>query len=309
MKLRTFLSGAVLGAGALAAYNDRVSDQPFPTPLDHEMATWKWRGFDIAYTELGDPNDPTLLLFHGINAAGSSHEFRYVADSLADSYHVVAPDLPGFGHSDRPPLMYSARLYVTFVRDFLAQYDDPTVVASSLTGAYASVAVSEAALDVRELVLVCPTATTIPGQRTWLRALLRTPLVGEGLYNALTSKRAIRYFLKDHGFADARRITEEWVAYDYATSHQEGARYAPASFVSGYLDLPDTDLRGVLADLDIPIRIVWGGAAHLPPVETGRELADSCGGGFVVIEDADLLPHAEFPGQFVTLLTETRVTA
>lgn len=309
MKLRTLLGGTVLGLGALAAYNDRVRDQPFPTPLGHEMATWKWRGFDIAYTELGDPDDPTLVLLHGINAAASSHEFRYVADSLAESYHVVAPDLPGFGHSDRPPLLYSARLYVTFVRDFIARYDDPTVVAASLTGAYAAVAVSEADLDVRELVLVCPTTTTIPGQRTWLRALLRTPLVGEGLFNLATSKRSIRYFLEDHGFADARRITDEWVAYDYATSHQAGARYAPASFVSGYLDLPDTDLGAVLTALDIPIRIVWGGAAHLQPVETGRALADESGAELVVVEDADLLPHAEFPGQFVTLLTETRVEA
>jgi pimeloyl-ACP methyl ester carboxylesterase len=302
MRLRNLLGGAALGLGALAATNLslRQDFDDLPTPLGHDLQTYRWRGFDVAYTEAGDPDDPDLVLFHGINAAGSSHEFRHVVDELATEYHVLAPDLPGFGHSDRPPLMYSASLYETFVADFLRDLsENPTVLASSLTAAYLA-----AALDtpkpprVRELWLVCPTATAMPGQRTAVRSLLRAPLVGEGLFNLLTSKPSIRYFLQDHGFADEANITDEWVEYDWQTAHQPNARYAPASFVSGFLN-SSVDLGSVLSGLDVPVTVYWGGAAHLPPVDTGRELAEAADATFVVFEDADLLPHAEFPEEFV----------
>ena len=57
-------------------------------------------GFRIAYREAGQPNDPTLLLLHGFPTAG--HMFRDLIPLLADRYHLVAPDLPGFGQSDLP---------------------------------------------------------------------------------------------------------------------------------------------------------------------------------------------------------------
>jgi pimeloyl-ACP methyl ester carboxylesterase len=55
---------------------------------------------NIFYREAGDPNSPALLLLHGFPT--SSHMFRDLIPLLADRYHVVAPDLPGFGFSDAP---------------------------------------------------------------------------------------------------------------------------------------------------------------------------------------------------------------
>jgi len=57
-------------------------------------------GTDIFYREAGDPTRPTLLLLHGFPTA--SHMFRDLIPELADRYHVVAPDLPGFGQSAMP---------------------------------------------------------------------------------------------------------------------------------------------------------------------------------------------------------------
>jgi pimeloyl-ACP methyl ester carboxylesterase len=300
MRLRTLAAGALAGVGGLSLANRALrGDDDFETPLGYDLETYRWRGFDVAYTEAGDPEAPDLVLFHGINAAGSAHEFRHVFDALSEEYHVLAPDLPGFGHSDRPPLLYSASLYRTFVADFLSDLaDSPTVLASSLSAAYVAEAMDTRELDVRELVLVCPTATTIPGRRTWVRSLVRSPLVGEALFNVLTSRPSIRYFLKDHGFAREENITDEWVEYDHATTHQPGARYAPASFVSGFLD-SEVDLGRALARSDVPVAVIWGGEAHLPPVETGEELAERAGAEFRVVDGADLLPHAEFPEAFL----------
>jgi len=57
-------------------------------------------GLKIFYREAGADTSPALLLLHGFPT--SSHMFRNLIPALADDYHVVAPDLPGFGFSDAP---------------------------------------------------------------------------------------------------------------------------------------------------------------------------------------------------------------
>jgi pimeloyl-ACP methyl ester carboxylesterase len=57
-------------------------------------------GLNIAYREAGDPKSPKLVLLHGFPA--SSHQYRDLIRALADRFHVIAPDYPGFGLSDIP---------------------------------------------------------------------------------------------------------------------------------------------------------------------------------------------------------------
>jgi pimeloyl-ACP methyl ester carboxylesterase len=57
-------------------------------------------GIKIFYREAGDPQKPAVLLLHGFPT--SSHMFRNLIPQLADDFHVLAPDLPGFGFSDAP---------------------------------------------------------------------------------------------------------------------------------------------------------------------------------------------------------------
>ena len=71
-------------------------------------------GLSIFYREAGLPEHPTLLLLHGFPT--SSHMFRHLFASLADRFHLVAPDLPGFGFSDAP-----AREKFAYTFDHLAE--------------------------------------------------------------------------------------------------------------------------------------------------------------------------------------------
>src|SRR5262249_22677897 len=63
--------------------------------------TVKIDGTNLFYREAGNPDSPSILLLHGFPT--SSHMFRNLIPKLASEYHVVAPDLPGFGFSDSPP--------------------------------------------------------------------------------------------------------------------------------------------------------------------------------------------------------------
>jgi len=58
-------------------------------------------GLNVFYREAGTPGSPAVLLLHGFPT--SSHMFRGLIPQLAGQYHVLAPDLPGFGFSDAPP--------------------------------------------------------------------------------------------------------------------------------------------------------------------------------------------------------------
>ena len=57
-------------------------------------------GIKIFYREAGPSDAPVVLLLHGFPT--SSHMFRNLIPALADRYHVIAPDYPGYGQSDMP---------------------------------------------------------------------------------------------------------------------------------------------------------------------------------------------------------------
>lgn len=82
-------------------------------------------GVELFYREAGVPEAPTLLLLHGFGA--SSHMFRDLMPQLARHYHVIAPDLPGFGQTSVLP---DASFEYTF--DRLAAVIDAFTVAKGL---------------------------------------------------------------------------------------------------------------------------------------------------------------------------------
>ncbi|MFK7861796.1 MAG: alpha/beta fold hydrolase [Granulosicoccus sp.] len=83
------------------------ADEEKPATADNRITDTRYRsesiqGIDIAYREAGDPANPAIVLLHGFPT--SSHMYRELIPQLANKYHVIAPDYPGFGASDAPPI-------------------------------------------------------------------------------------------------------------------------------------------------------------------------------------------------------------
>jgi pimeloyl-ACP methyl ester carboxylesterase len=97
MEVRTFLGAAAMLITAHVAQ---------AAPLTSTTATTTYHtaqvdGVGIFYREAGPRDAPTIVLLHGFPS--SSREFDTLIPLLATRYHLIAPDFPGFGHSDSPP--------------------------------------------------------------------------------------------------------------------------------------------------------------------------------------------------------------
>lgn len=111
---------AVLLAVATTIFSVRASDGPSVAATAERSTFYRTKnvnGLDIFYREAGPKSAPTLLLLHGFPT--SSHMFRNLIPALADRYHIIAPDYPGYGNSAMPSV---AEFDYTF--DHLAEVMD-----------------------------------------------------------------------------------------------------------------------------------------------------------------------------------------
>lgn len=303
--MKRFVRPLAAGAGvtgALAVFNRSVSNGPEPTnALGGTVRRWNWRGHGIFATEAG--RGPLVVLVHGVHPGASSYEYRNLFPLLAANHRVVAFDLLGCGLSDRPNLGYSADLFTELVIDALADAgatEPVTIVGSSLGAAFAIRAAARSQQRIAGVVAICPTGLggvldRLPnGAQMALTDTMRTPLLGEALFNGLASRASIRYFLGHSSYADPASVTPEIIDHYYAVAHQPGARYVPAHFVGGMLNCNIAqDLPFVVA----PVLVAWGehASAFSPLANAGEFLKLAQNAKLVTFANSGLLPHEEEP--------------
>lgn len=176
-------------------------------------------GINIFYREAGAPDAPTLLLLHGFPSAG--HMFRDLIPHLADRFHLVAPDLPGFGQSDMP-----ARENFAYTFDHLADVIDRFTEVIGLKRFAIYVFDYGAPVGFRLAVKHPDRITAIVSQNGnayeeglsdgWspIRAYWRdpTPANREALRAVLTPEATV--FQYTHGVADVTRVSPDGYALD-----------------------------------------------------------------------------------------------
>ncbi len=265
------LAGAVATGGALVvtARSVLATPQPLESALEGESHIFRFREGDIFYKVRGPADAQPVLFLHGIHIAASSFEWRRNFSVLGQNFRVYAPDLPGFGLSDRPAIEYTAELYDTLITDFVREViRRPTMIVAR--GQSAAFTTRAAYLDPHlfsRLVFISPSGITVrPAARqeeqdkpgTALRQTLQRmseTTIGQVPYAFLTTKLALSLFIARQSYANPELVTPDLVRYLFATTHQYGARYAPLAFMTGKLD---RNVATEFAQLQQPVLLVWG---------------------------------------------------
>ena len=298
------VAGMMLVAALVALRHIMETPQPLESPLPGEAHIYRWKRGHIFYKVLGPEEAPPLVLLHAPGIGASSYEMRHLMKPLAQRFRVYAPDLPGFGLSDRPQMDYSAETYIALIQDFLRDVIGlPAVlVANGLSNNYAVAAAQRSPELCERLVLISPT-TLIQSEsgQAFLPALMQAPLIGTLLYSLVSTHIALRYQIRSRHAASTWVIPASLIDYLYAASHQFGAEHAPLALMAGKLDM---DVSVQFANLQLPILMIWGAQAlnslqalpeqHKVPAHAHIEL----------VKDVGTAVHEERPASVIRSILE-----
>lgn len=244
---------------------------------------------------------PALVFLHGFGGGSSSYEWSKVYPAFAADYRILAPDLIGWGSSDRPERNYRIEDYIKTIIEFIEQTcSEPVrVVASSLTAAFTIRAAIARPELFQSLILTTPAGLSDFGEnysRSIFAQIVSIPILDRLFYSAgVANPSGIRAFLETRQFANPNRTYDEIVEAYLESAEQPGAEYAALSFVRGDLCF---DLSLYIAQLAVPTAILWGKQSQFTGPEIGKRLArmnPSAIRYFEQLEDVGLTPQLELP--------------
>jgi len=261
-----------------------------------------------------------VVFIHGLGSSGYM-EWRRNLEEVAGRHRVFAPDLPGYGRTDKPRVRYTIPYFARFIRRYMEDRGlrSAALIGASLGGRIAlEVALEQPAL-VRKLVLVNTLGLGRPKVRMAQMAygLVTLPRVGEAVMRftrdaltwapaAMVRRVAARYA---GATSDLKRTMDDTYLEDlremYATDAFHNAYLStvrslinPRSLFGGHHDVTQR-----LNELKIPVQLIWGADDPLFPLahaERASSLIQRC--RLAVIDGAGHTPQAERPEEFNRVL-------
>ena len=259
-------------------------------------------GLRVHYQEAGKPEDAPMVLIHGF-ATSNLVWSKVFLEFAAKGFRVVAPDLAGYGYSDKPRgFDYTIARQAEIVRRFLEQLGikEAYLVGSSYGAAVAATIALDHPDSVKKLVLIGAVNNNRP-TRYLLMRMFGSPIIGDLLSPLVVgSRRLLRLRMKRvydrHRWAlDERRVD---------------ARHLPLSTRNAHRAIIRTvrrwDAERVSRDahlLNRPTLLIWGDGDREVPLQDGERLRDTIPGArLIVFRNCGHLPHEEYPQPFVQLV-------
>jgi pimeloyl-ACP methyl ester carboxylesterase len=242
----------------------------------------------LRYLESG--SGPPLLLVHGLGSSAMQEWGRLMAP-LGRSYHAYAPDLPGFGRSERPAAAdYSIPMQVEAVRAFLQAVgvSNARVVGISMGGWIAARLAGEHPELVERLVLVAP-AGVRPDDAARIPAEVLLPRDEDGVRRLAAAVRHRPPPMPSFVARDIlrRRLGEEWIVRRALESMGAGRDW----------------LNGRLGRVEMPVLVIWGKQDRLIPVAYAAPLqAELPHAELELLEGCGHVPIADCPEAFDRVL-------
>lgn len=231
--------------------------------------SWNWQNQEVGvvYETLGQGSQ--ILLLPAFSSVSTRVEMGELARLLAPYFQVVAVDWPGFGESSRPNLDYNPKLYQQFLADFVKSIFNNTiiVVAAGHAAGYVLQLAQKEPTAFSKIVLLAPTwrgplPTMGASQEigSMVRGLVRSPIIGQVLYQLNTTPSFLSFMYRRHVYADAANITPAFIDKKWQTTQQSGARFASAAFVTGNTDTVgnQSDFLSLVRSLSVPLMVVIG---------------------------------------------------
>ncbi len=260
-------------------------------------------GLKVRYIQAG--GGPVVLMLHGL--AASLLTWYCNIDVLADAgYRVIAPDLPGYGDSDKPShLDYDPDSAANFIYDFSQQLglERFSLVGSSAGGVIAGLFALENPNMVEKLVLVG--SGGFGREVSWFLRVISLPVVGDLVYQPwLNNMVGTTKYL----FYRPPAILKELLPEMERVKLLPGARAAMLRSIRSCINLWGLRERWFmlerLKNSEVPLMTVWGAEDIIIPVSHAdavrRELPNSV---VRVIPECGHWPQMEKPGQFNPMLT------
>ena len=255
----------------------------------------KWVEVDgcrIRYFMAEEPDSPVVLI-HGAGIDSALLSYRSVINPLSKRYRVFAPDLPGYGESDKPKIRYTTEFYTGFIAHFMDTLglEKASLVGHSMGGAIAMGFALLLPDRVDKLVLVSSYGLghEIP-RRMWASLVLRIPFLNEILWKSVAysqwlAKRSLLTL-----FCDPSIITDGLIAEVQREVRMPGSGFASRSFQRsemtrnglrtgfaedlGQLACPTLIMHGA-QDKIIPL--IWAQNAHELISDSKLCILDNCG--------------------------------
>jgi pimeloyl-ACP methyl ester carboxylesterase len=261
------------------------------------------RGVRTRVIEAGDPEAPPLLLLHGFL---TSHlEWDEVLDAFAERFHVIAPDLPGFGESEKPSPArygYGIETFAEAVADLVAAFGlgRASVVGHAMGGAVALTLAAEHAELVQRLVLV--DALCYPFALSFRARVPLVPVLGSIVFKQLLGRALFRSYFREDVFSPGFVPPFERIDRLYDLFNSPSGRESAFAVLRAALDT-----RAVVARVprvNVPSFVVWGRDDRIFPFSHAQRLAREIHHAKLEIMDTGHSPHEEKPEDFVRVVTQ-----
>lgn len=296
---------------------------------------WDWRGHRIGWVREGPPGAPrAVVLIHGFGA--NRRHWRHNIPVLAEAAEVFAIDLLGFGSSAKPPsrlqgeiprpgaVLYGFALWAELVADFVQQHvregspgREVILVGNSIGGVVALASaklLSQRGTPPKEVILIDCAQRTLDEKRVHELPLLQQltrPLLKRMVQQRWLTTSLFRFFARPPyirrvlavAYPTGAHVDDELVDLLYQPSTDPGAPESFRGFVNLFSDVLAPDL---LADLPVPVRMIWGSR---DPWESTAE-AQRWAREFPIIRELRVLeglghcPHDEAPDKVNPILLE-----
>lgn len=262
-------------------------------------------GVRLRVEELG--NGPPIVLLHGLFVDKSSWE--PVIDDLSDSFRVIAPDLPGSGHSEKPKAgrySYGIPAFAEAVCDLYGALGigRATVVGHGLGGAVALTLAARHGELVAKLVLVdalCYRTRLDPARRVAL-----VPVLGGFVLKQLWSRSTFRSVFRRTMLSREANVPSERIDRYYDLFNTPAARASALATLRATVDT-----RAVVADVArvvAPTLVLWGNDDSIYPPSFAQRLARELQNARLRMVDAGHAPHEERPHEVAQAIREFAAT-